>query len=86
MRYDGPADCILPDGNVLPVRVSLRAEPGLLDGLTGTATGAGLAFLNLTNVRLRLPEGRERMFLVKDARFGRGTEGSLELVSNGDWL
>jgi len=82
--YRGSADCTLADGTTLPVRVSLRSEPGLLDGITGTATSDDftLAFLKAAEVTLRLHDGRERMFLIKNVV---GTTG-LELVSNGDWL
>jgi hypothetical protein len=45
-----------------------------------------LSLLNVPEVRLRLPDGRERMFLVKDAPFTSGAGFSLDLVSNGDWL
>ena len=84
--YRGPARCVLPDGTALPVTVNLRSESGLLDGLTGTAAGGGVAFMNLAELALRLPDGRRRMFRVKDAAFSNGTGGSLTLVSNGDWL
>ena len=82
MVYHGEAGCVLPDGAVLPVTVRLASEPGLLDGLRGMASGSGLAHLNLAELKLRLPDGRERVFLVTNAI---GTSG-LELVSNGDWL
>jgi hypothetical protein len=86
--YQGAADCILPDGTALPVQVSLRSEPGLLDGLKGTATGGGVTFLKLAGaeVKLRLPDGRSRMFQVTDAPFTSGHGGRLDLVSHREWL
>jgi hypothetical protein len=84
--YRGPADCALPDGTSMPVSVRLTSEPGLLDGITGTATASAfpVSYLNATEVTLRLPDGRARKFLIKDKNgFGPIV---LHLTSHDDWL
>jgi hypothetical protein len=86
MGYSGKADCILEDGTALPVTVNFRSEQGMLDGLRGTAMGGGLAYMNLSEIKLRFPDQRERMFLVIDAPVINQGGGRLELVSKGDWL
>lgn len=82
--YQGAADCILPDGTSMPVSVRLSAEPGLLDGIVGTATAPDFpqSYLSEAEVTLRLPDGRARKFLINDVV---GTM-RLELMSNGEWL
>lgn len=77
--YRGPADCVLSDGTSMPVSVSLASEPGLLDGLVGTATSPNLppSYLTATEVTLRLPDGRAPKFLITNMMGGT----VLELVS-----
>lgn len=66
--YRGTADCALSDGTSVPVSVALAAEPGLIDGIVGTATSPNfpVSYLNETEVTLRLPDGRARKFLIKE--------------------
>ena len=82
--YRGTADCVLADGTSMPVSVRLTSEPGLLDGIVGTATAPNfpLPYLNQPEVTLRLPDGKARKFMVKNVAGFR----TLELASNGDWL
>lgn len=66
--YCGPAACVLPGGISMPASVSLTSEPGLLNGLVGTATSPDfpLSYLNATEVTVRLPDE------LPDHEHGRG--------------